>query len=259
LRGSEGLLSNEEKAAKRANKGLIISQIITGLFLVFTTSLAAYYNKDKDVLATQVSNLSDELIRSNNASKDFEYKLSVEKGRVTELESELEKEKRKTADEVNEALANENGVLKAENARLLNDNETLRNALQVDNETIPKEAVGWEGHYYMAYDYIMDWESAKVFCEMLGGHLVTITSSYEQYFLMDLIYEKQGFFSIGAMDEKQNGTFQWVTDEEFDYGYWHEGEPSNNVDENYLQMNFRELGRWNNSVGEPQKFVCEWE
>ena len=59
---------------------------------------------------------------------------------------------------------------------------------------LPEDAVLWEGngHYYKVFsgpnsEYPqLTWEEAKLACEQLGGHLVTITSSEEQDFIESL-------------------------------------------------------------------------
>ena len=49
--------------------------------------------------------------------------------------------------------------------------------LQVGAVSIPADAVKYGSHYYKAYDDPMSWTDAKVYCESLGGHLATVTSS----------------------------------------------------------------------------------
>lgn len=40
------------------------------------------------------------------------------------------------------------------------------------------------GHRYQVFDESMSWTDAKIYCENLGGHLVTINSEEEQKFLV---------------------------------------------------------------------------
>lgn len=248
--------SPEEKAAKINFKAVIIAALISA---IIPSVLAFYFSQNKDVLASEVAKLTQDIIQKEKTINSLENTITNLQSKTTSLESELAQEQNKTASELNEDILNENAILKAENSKLSADNETLRNALQNDKQgSIPKDAIEFEGHYYMLYDYSMDWNAAKAFCEMMGGHLVTINSSYEQYFLMDQISIEDGYYSIGATDEGKSGKWGWVTDETFDYTYWYKGEPSGGK-QHYAIMNFKELGRWDDQEGEPVKFICEWE
>ncbi len=128
--------------------------------------------------------------------------------------------------------------------------------------------VFFNGHSYQLFNEQMNWNSAKQYCENLGGHLVTITSEQEQNFLENLIKSgtKEGYW-IGATDEKTEGVYEWITGEVFSYTAWRYDQPDNNFGddsvngEDYLHL-WTE-GKWNDNIIDgswvSMGFICEWE
>lgn len=145
---------------------------------------------------------------------------------------------------------------------------------------IPDTAVVLNGHYYQVYDTPMTWDEAKAYCESLGGHLVTITSDTEQEFVETLIANgKKKSYWLGGTDAANEGTWEWITGEKFDYTNWREFMPDNWQNEDYLMM-YKEMdpsytgetfGRWNDLKSDGTcpgnsyfskdifGFICEWE
>ena len=115
----------------------------------------------------------------------------------------------------------------------------------------------FNGHYYEFFSNKLKWHDAKIFCENLGGHLVTITSKAENDFLLNNV--KAGDFAIGLTDEVNEGKWQWVTGEEYNYSNWSSGEPNNQGNEDYALM--KSNGKWNDGHLERENwsFVCEWD
>lgn len=109
----------------------------------------------------------------------------------------------------------------------------------------------------------VDWRTAKRKCEEERGHLCTITSK-EEYdgIISNLPQGERGHhYWIGATDEKQEGHWEWVTGEKFDFSMWSPGQPDNHSTiEHYLELWF-EPDRWGWNDAKPHKFyyICEWE
>lgn len=86
---------------------------------------------------------------------------------------------------------------------------------------------GWyNGNFYQVVDTSMTWTEAAAFCEMQGGHLVTITSQGEQAFIESLLMDdvctkKQYWIGARFMDDG----YQWITGEEFSYTNWDYRQP----------------------------------
>ncbi len=106
----------------------------------------------------------------------------------------------------------------------------------------PIKTVTWNGHIYAFYETYRSWTTAKDMCEQLGGHLATITSAEEQAFLQNHA-EGKGYW-IGATDEKEEGQWEWVTGEAWNYTAWANNQPDNAVsNEHYVHL--MTSGEWN--------------
>ena len=99
-------------------------------------------------------------------------------------------------------------------------------------------------------------------CDKEGGHLVTITSSGEQKFLEMLNTNGKALWIGYERVRKDSEDWHWITDEPNEYTHWNSGEP-NNYNESESKASIRGDGRWNdlneNSSGESDGFICEWE
>ena len=107
-----------------------------------------------------------------------------------------------------------------------------------------------------------------MFCELLGGHLATISCQEENDFIYQLMLEA-GYTSayFGLTDRAEEGTWIWVTGEPVTYTNWHAGEPNSaHPNENYgmFYYSFGD-GTWNDGdfewggTGGGTAFICEWE
>ena len=145
-------------------------------------------------------------------------------------------------------------------------------ALQEDQPPVdlPEDAVLWEGngHYYKVFsgpnsEYPqLTWEEAKLACEQLGGHLVTITSSEEQDFIESLDSTTCiGEWSvwIGLSRPEGTGPWTWITGEPYEYTHWANNEPSG--DGSCIAMRTKNYGYgWNDAdANTPFAYVCEWD
>lgn len=145
-------------------------------------------------------------------------------------------------------------------------------ALQEDQPPVdlPEDAVLWEGngHYYKVFsgpnsEYPqLTWEEAKLACEQLGGHLVTITSSEEQDFIESLDSTTCiGEWSvwIGLSRPEGTGPWTWITGEPYEYTHWADTEPSG--DGSCVAMRTKNFGYgWNDAdANTPFAYVCEWD
>ena len=91
----------------------------------------------------------------------------------------------------------------------------------------------------------ISWTDAKVDAESRGGNLATITSASEKETILDNIGGVDGFMWIGATDEETEGSWKWVTGENWDYTNWSGGEPNNAGNEDYAVAGWGGGGSWN--------------
>lgn len=126
----------------------------------------------------------------------------------------------------------------------------------VENSQIYK----FNGHTYQVINETTNWKEAKAYCERIGGHLVTITSKEENNFIYNISVKKYNCnFMIGLTDEREEGVFEWVTGEKFEYSNFEPGEPNNQNNEDYILMH--RGGYWNDGHLErtSMPFICEWD
>ena len=157
----------------------------------------------------------------------------------------------------------------------MNEEEKTENE---ENEKGGSKKIFFAGHHYQIFDDDTEirWTDAKVKCEEMGGHLVTITSPEEQQFVEELISEGVNvFYWLGATDSgAQPNQYYWVTGEAFNYNNWREGQPDNGDwgvggTEDYIGMlridvpKYKGLAyTWNDFRDNPNDshgYVCEWD
>ena len=141
--------------------------------------------------------------------------------------------------------------------------------LEKEDMDIPEDAAEYNGHHYYIYDIGNDIEAAIEYCESLGGHMATITSSGENDFLYDYMLSNDlESVYFGFSDAAEEGTWIWLNGESVSYTNWHSGEPnSENDDEDYAMFYWKyDDGTWNDgdfgtggTNGGGCAFICEWD
>lgn len=136
-------------------------------------------------------------------------------------------------------------------------------------QSIPSDAESFGEHHYKFFtlDSVKTWEDARNYCESLGGHLATITSSEENDFLYQLMVNA-GYTSayFGLTDSYDEGKWLWMDGTEPTFTNWHSGEPnSENSSEDYGMFYWKYTdGTWNDGdFGKRTNkggttFICEW-
>jgi hypothetical protein len=84
--------------------------------------------------------------------------------------------------------------------------------------SIPSGAKEYNGNYYYLYQQSTTWENAKLNCEAVGGHLVTITSIEEQEFIESLLSSDRETIWIGGYCSSKK--WKWITGEEWIFTNW---------------------------------------
>ncbi|MBR3515956.1 MAG: cellulose binding domain-containing protein [Lachnospiraceae bacterium] len=121
------------------------------------------------------------------------------------------------------------------------------------------------GHTYAFYDEEWSWNEANEYCQELDGHLLTINHPEEQKFVENIVasFQKSSDYWIGGHCTFDNPyDYVWVTDENFAYNNWSEGEPIG-MDRHAIYISKgdeRDCGRWYTENRDFAKlFVCEWD
>jgi len=129
-------------------------------------------------------------------------------------------------------------------------------------------ADGGNGHFYqfVAPPGGITWTDANAAAEdstFLGtsGHLATITSQEEWDFLRDNF--PRAYNWIGLSDARQEGHFEWVTGEPFEFSAWKRNEPNNAGNEDYVHYDsggWNDFHNWSTVYGaaNPHHYVVEY-
>ena len=126
--------------------------------------------------------------------------------------------------------------------------------------------VTWNGYAYQVFIDRGTWTEAYAKCKKAGGHLVTITSGAEQDFIFSQIKKHEGnVFWLGL--RLAGSSWAWVTNEEFGYTNWADGQPDGDYGASYgtiytMAQNWGiQAGQWDDCNDEWDEvcYICEWD
>ena len=92
--------------------------------------------------------------------------------------------------------------------------EILLAARELQIGALKKMASEFKGHRYLFMPKFLTWDEARVFCEKLGGHLLTV-SSQEEHDFINAAFPNGSWFWLGLKTTERG--HEWVTGEPFDY------------------------------------------
>ncbi|KAG7335996.1 hypothetical protein KOW79_000689 [Hemibagrus wyckioides] len=106
--------------------------------------------------------------------------------------------------------------------------------------------LGWEkfqGNCYKHFSKRQSWEVAEQHCRMSGGHLVSVMSPEEQYFIN---YKYREYQWTGLNDRTIEGDFRWSDGNPLLYENWYRGQPDSYFlsGEDCVVMVWHDDGRW---------------
>jgi hypothetical protein len=129
-------------------------------------------------------------------------------------------------------------------------------------------AEGGNGHWYAQNPEGLNWDGAKSAATARGGHLATITSAGEQFFVFSIAKTAWEHVWIGGYQSSPSCgadcSWTWVTGEPWDYTNWAGEEPNNyfGIDalEDYTAMytSGEYPGGWNDDVPMYRPSIIEW-
>lgn len=154
-----------------------------------------------------------------------------------------------------------------------------------ESHIYPDDATGYNGHHYKVYYDSKTWQEAEDFCVSQGGHLISINSSTEQDFAVELSLGDESRYNVwcgGHLGD--NGTWEWTDGSSFSYSNWDvwyyndDGsyvlKPDNYTGTEFVirfpnrTVEFEEwttyVGKWDDSMNDPDLgtdtfcFICEW-
>ncbi|WAR16653.1 MRC1-like protein, partial [Mya arenaria] len=120
---------------------------------------------------------------------------------------------------------------------------------------------------YLPFFAGRNWQDAQNTCELMGGHLVTITTQEENNFVLGIRVYPLSDTWVGANDLSIEGNFTWITGEEWTYNKFTNADAwADSHDENDCLLIKRDQFQdplFSNKFDDARcsrlaKFVCEW-
>lgn len=240
--------------------------VLAAILLMVDIGLGVYYRKLTGVQDT-VTDISSEVAKlqatyntaiqsRDEAKKQLASEISEQK--LTKWELEHENKKRKTYEKLTDKIQMEIAALKSHMPMI---KEGCRHCL-----------AGWTFTnslcYYFAFSDAMkrrSWQEARKFCTKQGGDLAVIDSREKHLAISDLINNYQdparpishsGFW-IGLSDVQEEGTWKWLDGTRLTEGYWNDGEPNNQGNEDCAAIYPRgnPFKAWNDA---PCSYELKW-
>ena len=124
------------------------------------------------------------------------------------------------------------------------------------SNSCPTGTTAFKTNRYKIYTDAVNWETAKRNCELLGGHLATVSDFEEQSFIAGLNTSNSELWLGGYRNPENPDEWLWADGEPWQFTSWNPGEP-NNTEENALSIN---PANWNDAFGYLKRgYICEWE
>ncbi len=113
----------------------------------------------------------------------------------------------------------------------------------------------YKGHQYYCSKEKATWPTAKLIAENNGGYLAVINDAAESNMLGAFLANQNAF--IGLHDTNNEGKYEWVNGDPFDFTNWYPGQPNNrNNNQDYVQL--LPDGRWDYYyTDKPLEFIME--
>jgi hypothetical protein len=155
---------------------------------------------------------------------------------------------------------------------------TLRVSVAFTSAVHAQDAVQWRvedggnGHWYRCVRILpgVDWETARLACESVGGHLATIHSAAENDIVFSLTGDPKSWpmrFGPWLGGYESASGWAWVTGEPWSWTNWEPGEPNNVCPFGEDRVHFIHYGpQWNDlyhdgycgTEGPVWSYIVEW-
>ncbi|KAM6917746.1 uncharacterized protein PEZ65_013511 [Lycodopsis pacificus] len=243
--------------------------VLAVILLAVDVGLGVYYNKLTDGQGVEdISNVMSKLQASydtaiqsrNEARKQLAREISNQQHTKWEIEHQS------TRSKYYEKLSDTNQM----------EISALKSHIPMIKEGCRHCLPGWtflnSVCYYFAFSDDLSsksWYEAREFCKFLGGDLAVTDSREKHLALIDLINKYQGAtrsidhrkgFWIGLTDVEEEGTWKWLDGTRLTEGYWDNGEPNNQGNEDCAAMYPRSnpFQAWNDAPCRHElKWICQ--
>ncbi|XP_071780236.2 uncharacterized protein LOC139930848 [Centroberyx gerrardi] len=244
--------------------------LLAALLLAVDIGLGVYYSKlTGGHLPYGITHISNELTKLQDTYKtaiqtvdEAKKQLAREISQQELTKWELEHQKRRSND------------YKGQIDQIQQRNAALQSHIPMSKEGCRHCLPGWiflnsVCYYIPLSDTITPkgWHEAREKCKRDGADLAVIDSSEKQLSISQVI-NGQGFsgpighngFWIGLRDEQEEGTWKWLDGTTLIEGYWNDGEPNDQYNEDCAAVYHRinPFKAWNDApCRHPLKWICE--
>ncbi|XP_033628943.1 alpha-N-acetylgalactosamine-specific lectin-like [Asterias rubens] len=127
--------------------------------------------------------------------------------------------------------------------------------VELEETRCPASWTEFGGDCYRFFDVSKTFDESETNCQSYinnhdqPAHLASITCDEENEFVTELIASSSGIDAqrtwIGGSDRDQEGTFEWTDNKVQEYSNWNVNQPDNAQNEDCIEINFKNLGAWN--------------
>ena len=251
--------SSSQEQADSANNAISINEWFHAVLLVDRTNGFIRVYKNNALVANDTTRSTDSVTSQN----------SLLFGATQESSSEYKKIDGQIDDIrlYNRVLTTTEIALLYNSANTDDDSDGLSNAeetlLDINSSASDTDGDGLtdfqEVKGYHSYEQIngsFSWPDAKADAESRGGYLATITSSAEKSAVEQARTVTEVW--LGGSDADNEGSWAWVTGEEWSYQSWNSSEPNGGTGENYLII-WTSDGNWNDITSRTVPYILEKE
>ncbi|XP_043832102.1 C-type lectin domain family 17, member A [Dromiciops gliroides] len=131
----------------------------------------------------------------------------------------------------------------------------LRDLIGCTRKSCPKNWLPFRGSCYFFSTMTKSWDAANIFCIENYSHLVIISSTEEQNFLIKARNSIRTYW-LGLTDREVEGVWQWLDGSSITLSFWKLGEPNNMRNEDCVIMLLD--GQWNDAYCDLNTYwICE--
>ncbi|XP_050934304.1 uncharacterized protein LOC108892423 [Lates calcarifer] len=244
--------------------------LFAAVLLIVDISLGVHYNRltdthltidDTEHIENELNKLQETYKTAIKTMKDAKKQVDSEMSRQTQTNWELEHQTKRTSD------------YEAQIKKITGDIASLRSHLPMIHDGCRHCPAGWLLMNLVCYYFPFSdgagyktWQKAREFCQMHGGDLAVIDNKDKENATVRVLINNHdaskninGFW-IGLRDLHEEGTWKWLDGTILVEGYWNDGEPNNQDNEDCAAIYPRSnpFKAWNDApCNYNLKWICE--
>lgn len=255
---------------RRYRLAVVTLALLAAVLLIVDISLGVHYNKLTDTHLTfdDAEHISKEVTTLHDT---FKAAVETMKGAKKQLDSEMSSQKQTNWEVEHQTKRSKDYEVQID--KITKEITALRSHLPMIVDGCKYCPAGWilmnSVCYYFPFSDsfgLKSWKQARQFCQMGGGDLAIIDSKDKQNTTVNFLMNHHDFskynvgYWIGLSDSHEEGTWKWVDGTVLVEGYWNDGEPNNEGNEDCAKVRVVEnfFKAWNDlTCRTPQRWICE--